>query len=366
MGIYQYRILNLRRMDGNEYKVIGVMSGTSLDGIDLVYAEFKFEKNWTFKLIYSETVAYDNYWQTKLGNLVAMDIRVLRHLDDEYTTHLSQIILSFIKKYKIEEIDLVSSHGHTALHQPEKRLTYQIGNLTKIASLVGNTVVCDFRVQDVELGGQGAPLVPIGDELLFSEFDYCINLGGFANISTKNYERLAYDVCPVNIVLNHYVRSVELDYDEDGKLASKGQVNLELLNRLNALSFYKELPPKSLGLEWVHDHILPLINSYKISLNDILRTFTEHIAIQVSKSISYKPQGSVLMTGGGAYNLFLVERIKEISENNIVIPSKEIVEFKEALIFGFLGVLRIRNEINCLKSVTGASQNHSSGNVCMP
>ena len=217
------------------------------------------------------------------------------------------------------------------------------------------------------LGGQGAPLVPIGDKLLFSEFDYCINLGGFANISTKiDNERIAYDICPVNIVLNHYVKTIGLDYDDEGKLASEGEVNLALLEKLDGLAFYEQLPPKSLGLEWVKDNILPLINAHESNLKNILRTFVEHIAIQISKSISGKSHGSVLMTGGGAYNAFLIKRIKELSENDIIMPSKEIIEFKEALIFGFLGVLRLRNEINCLQSVTGASKNHSSGNVCTP
>lgn len=351
----------------SNYKIIGVMSGTSLDGIDLVYVDFQLKNTWEFKINKAQTVPYNDNWKEKLRYLISYKPETLDDINKEYTIYLASVINDFISQNNITELDAVCSHGHTALHQPENRLTLQIGNLPNIASLVNNRVVCNFRIADVLLGGQGAPLVPIGDELLFSEYDFCINLGGFANISNKiKGERMAYDICPVNIVLNHYVKTIGLDYDDEGKLAEAGMVNFHLLEQLNALPFYKELPPKSLGLEWVHENIFPLINAYESNLNNVLRTFVEHIAIQISKSISAKPQGSVLITGGGAYNSFLIERIQTLAENKIVIPSKEIIEFKEALIFGFLGVLKLRNEINCLQSVTGASKNHSSGKVYMP
>ncbi|WP_406684865.1 anhydro-N-acetylmuramic acid kinase [Seonamhaeicola sp. MEBiC1930] len=351
----------------SNYRIVGVMSGTSLDGIDLVHVDFQFEDTWEFKINSAETVAYPKEWKERLKGLISLNTEELHQTNSSYTSYLASVINDFIKKNKIKDLDAVCSHGHTALHQPEKQLTLQIGNLPQLASLIENKVVCDFRLQDVLLGGQGAPLVPIGDTLLFSEFDYCINLGGFANISTNiNEERIAYDICPVNIVMNHYVKSVGLDYDDNGKLASKGEVNVTLLEKLNRLSFYKELPPKSLGLEWVYDNVFPLINTNESNLNNILRTFVEHIAIKISESISSKPNSSVLITGGGAYNSFLIDRIKELSKNEIGIPSQEIIEFKEALIFGFLGVLKLRNEINCLQSVTGASKNHSSGYVFMP
>lgn len=351
------------------YKVIGVMSGTSLDGIDLVYATFYLDANkqWDFDIVYSETIEYAPEWRLKLAGLVSKSVTELKSIDDEYTRYLASVIQEFIYKNNIEIIDAVCSHGHTALHQPDKKLTYQIGNKKEIASLLNQLVVCDFRVQDVALGGQGAPLVPIGDKLLFSEYGFCVNLGGFANISfDENDVRLAYDICPVNIVLNHYVKSLGVNYDNEGSLASKGKINENLLKELNKLDFYAENYPKSLGLEWVNKKIFVLIDTFKLEIKDILRTFVEHIAVQISSEINAKKSASVLLTGGGVYNRFLVERIKLLTNSTIIIPKSSVIEFKEALIFGFLGVLKLRNEVNCLKSVTGALNDHSSGIIFHP
>ncbi len=351
----------------SKYNVIGVMSGTSLDGIDLVYVTFEFEQTWQFKIIHTETVAYNNYWHETLKNLVSYSLKELQQIDEDYTVYLSNIINNFIEKNNINDVDAICSHGHTALHQPENKLTYQIGNLPNMASLVSNKVVCDFRVQDVEFGGQGAPLVPIGDQLLFSEYNYCINLGGFANISFDHKsKRIAYDICPVNIVLNYYVKQLGFNFDDEGKIASTGTVNNELLEQLNALDFYKESPPKSLGLEWVNTNIFPLIDSFELDVKNVLRTFVEHVAIQILKVTNGDANASLLITGGGAYNTFLIESIKSRSSNQIVTPSNDIIEFKEAIIFGFLGVLKLRNETNCLQSVTGANKDHSSGKIYLP
>lgn len=347
-----------------EYKVIGMMSGTSLDGIDLVYVKFEKSTRWHFDILKAETFEYDHVWREKLKNLVSYSGDQLDEIDIDYTKYLAHVINGFIKKNKISDIDAVCSHGHTALHQPENKLTYQIGNKPLLAKLLGNTVVCDFRVQDVEMGGQGAPLVPIGDKLLFSNYNFCLNLGGFANISTDiDNDRIAYDICPANIVLNHYVKFLGKEYDDKGILASNGSVNLSLLERLNALDFYSLPYPKSLGLEWVKSQVIPLIDSFKIQIKDILRTFVEHIAIQISKEINKHNGASVLISGGGVYNGFLAKRIESLTYNKIEIPSKNIIEFKEALIFAFLGVLKLRNEVNILKSVTGAIKDHSSGVV---
>ena len=351
-------------MINEEYKVIGVMSGTSLDGIDIAYLQFNKNEGWQFKILIAETIPYSQNWLSILKHLTHFKREKLNEIDQNYTDYLSEIIQQFINKHHIKQIDAVCSHGHTALHQPENKLTYQIGNLQALSTKLNTTVVCDFRTQDVLLGGQGAPLVPIGDELLFSNYDFCINLGGFANVSTKvNNQRIAFDICPVNIVLNKYVSTLGLDYDNKGVLASEGKLNNQLLNQLNKLPFYKKSYPKSLGLEWVDQDVFPIINSFKLSTKDILRTFVEHIAIQISKVINSKSNATVLITGGGVYHTFLVEKIKALTNNKIIIPSKEIIEFKEALIFGFLGVLKLRGENNCLASVTGASKDHSSGKV---
>jgi anhydro-N-acetylmuramic acid kinase len=351
-------------MEKSEYSVLGVMSGTSLDGIDLALVKFKFDNSWHFEIIYSETVSYSEEWYRILIGLVSCSIEKLKLIDESYTSYLAGIIKIFIKKNDIHTIDAVCSHGHTALHQPDEKLTYQIGNKPILAKLLNKTVVCDFRVQDVELGGQGAPLVPIGDKLLFTEYDFCLNLGGFANISMDlKDKRIAYDICPVNIVLNHYINKLGFNYDDKGEIASTGNLNKELLNRLNELDFYKEKHPKSLGLEWVSTHVFPLIDGFKLEVNDVLKTFVEHIAIQIASEINQKGNATVFITGGGVYNTYLLSRIKSHTKHKIVVPNNELVEFKEALIFGFLGVLKLRNEVNCLKSVTGALKDHSSGKI---
>lgn len=349
------------------YDVIGVMSGTSLDGIDLVYVSFEYQKSWSFKIHFFETIPYATEWKQTLSSLIHHQKEELKDIDKTYTVFLAGVIKQFISRNAIASLDIVSSHGHTALHCPDEGLTYQIGNLPVLAKLLDVTVVCDFRIQDVKLGGQGAPLVPIGDKLLFFEYDFCLNLGGFANISTHiNSDYIAYDICPVNIVLNYYTRQLGLDYDDKGKMASKGKINQGLLNELNNLDFYSLPFPKSLGVEWVISSVFPLIDRYKLNIEDVLCTFCEHIAIQISKSIQSKNNASVLVTGGGAYNDYLINRMQYHTENKIILPEKIIIECKEALIFALLGVLKLRNEVNCLKTVTGAIKNHSSGSVYYP
>ncbi|AXG68002.1 anhydro-N-acetylmuramic acid kinase [Kordia sp. SMS9] len=346
----------------NPYKAIGVMSGTSLDGIDLAYIHFEKTTHWEFKILAAETIPYTTTFEQQLREAINYTPQKLQQFDTVYTKLLAKTIQTFIKKHTITEIDAVCSHGHTILHEPEKGITYQIGNQEILAELIQQKVVCDFRVQDVKLGGQGAPLVPIGDELLFSEYDYCLNLGGFANISYhKDGKRIAYDICPVNIVLNKYAKQVGFDYDDKGKLAKSGDYLLSLGAELDNLAYYKQLPPKSLGLEWVQKEIIPRLEAFPRKKIDVLRTFTEHVARQLARN--FKIRSKVLVTGGGAYNDYLLERIVYYKELNLVKPTKELIEYKEALIFGFLGVLRLREEVNCLKTVTGASKDHCSGKI---
>ena len=347
------------------YKVIGVMSGTSLDGVDLAHIYLTLHNNkWTFKIIESETVGYSQKWITKLKSAIDYSEIALKKLNEEYTKLLATMITGFIEKHKIENLDAVCSHGHTILHQPEKGVTLQIGNLPEISSLTNQTVVCDFRAQDVQLGGQGAPLVPIGDQLLFSEYDYCMNLGGFSNVSFEQIgKRIAFDISPVNTVLNYYANQLGLDYDDKGQLSRTGEINQDLLSQLNLLEYYHQKFPKSLGFEFVKAIIIPLIESFKISIEDKLRTFTEHVSLQTALALPNK-KGQILVTGGGAYNNFLIERIQHhLPEMKIVIPSAKILEFKEALIFALLGVLKLKGEINILSSVTGAKIDHSSGAI---
>jgi anhydro-N-acetylmuramic acid kinase len=345
-----------------KYKVVGVMSGTSLDGIDVAEIDFTVseEGQWNFEIKNAETFTYPSTWVPILKDAVNFSRGRLQALNEKYTRYLAEVISNFITQRNIKNLDAVCSHGHTILHQPQKGITLQIGNLPELAKLIEQTVICDFRVQDVALGGQGAPLVPIGDQLLFSEYDYCLNLGGFANCSfEKDGKRIAYDICPVNIVLNSLAEKLELPYDDKGKIASEGTVDINVLDVLNTLQFYRMPPPKSLGLEWVRTFVFPIIEKSKISVADALATYTEHVAMQLAKQ--FEEESSVLITGGGAYNDFLLERVRFHKKLRVEILNLQLVEFKEALIFGLLGVLKLRDEVNCLSSVTGAEQDHSSG-----
>ncbi|MEO8252861.1 MAG: anhydro-N-acetylmuramic acid kinase [Flavobacterium sp.] len=345
------------------YNVIGVMSGTSLDGVDLAHIQFEIKQNqWSFEILESETVSYSDDWVNQLKAAVDFPKEDLVILNRNYTKLLSKIIIAFIEKHQIINLDAVCSHGHTILHQPQNGFTLQIGNLPEIATMVQQKMVCDFRVQDVQLGGQGAPLVPIGDRILFSEYDYCMNLGGFSNISfEKSNQRIAFDISPVNTVLNFYANQLGLNYDDKGQIAKTGKIHVALLKQLNTFEFYQKKHPKSLGFEFVKQSILPLIEKFAISIEDKLHTFTEHIALQTALALPTK-KGSLFITGGGAYNDFLISRIQQyLPEIKIIIPENKILEFKEALIFALLGVLKLREEINVLSSVTGAKKDHSSG-----
>ena len=341
---------------------IGLMSGTSLDGVDIVYVRFDKEDEYSFDIIYSKTISYSNSWKQELKNAFSQSKEELNLLDIEYGKFLGNLVNDFIVKYEIKELDFIASHGHTIFHKPNEGYTLQIGDGNTISQITGHKVVCDFRTQDVELGGQGAPLVPIGDELLFSEYGYCLNLGGFANISFEhNNERIAFDICPVNIVMNFYANKKGLEYDDKGILASKGKIDTLLLLELNEIDFYKSLQPKSLGYEFVVSDVFPMIEKYNIEVEDVLRTFVQHIVVQISNKIN--SPGKLLITGGGAFNAFLINELKKMISNEIVVPNETITNYKEALIFSFLGMLRIDNQTNCLKSVTGAKKDHSSGKI---
>ena len=342
------------------------MSGTSLDGLDIVYINFIQDKNWKYEIINSKTYKYEKKWISFLKNISKEKINSIIKIDKDYTKLLSKYILKFINEFSIKEIDFVSSHGHTALHQPSNILTYQIGNLPILAKYINQKVVCDFRVQDIELGGQGAPLVPVGEKYLFPEYNTLINLGGFANITKRIKNNLiAYDICPINIVFNYLSRAMELQYDDKGYIASTGKLNEDLYNSLQRLNYYKQDPPKSLGIEWVNDQIHSILNNFNnLPIKDLMNTFSNHFAFQISKNIIERDQ--VLITGGGAYNDYLIDRIKNLTNSKITIPAPKIIEYKEALIFSFLGLLRVLEINNCYSSVTGAKKDHCSGKIYNP
>lgn len=363
-------MFNFIAMKVCKYNIIGVMSGTSLDGIDLAHVVYTLKQGdketWSFEVLKAQTIPYSDSWRDTLSRAVTLDKQQLDKLDEAYTVYLAQVIQDFILQNNLQDIDAVSSHGHTVLHRPDLGYTLQIGNLGFLADLINQKVVCDFRVQDVQLNGQGAPLVPIGDLLLFADFPACINLGGFANISFDNKSgvRVAFDICPVNVLLNKQANRLGLLYDQDGNLASKGIVCQDLLQQLNELDFYNLIGPKSLGVEYVDTYVQPILDTWDLPCSDMLSTLCEHIAYVISKVVIKQGFKSVLLSGGGAHNNYLIKRLRVYCpEVDFVRPSKDIIDYKEAIIFGLLGVLAMTDRINVLSSVTGACKDHCSGKI---
>jgi len=348
------------------YTSIGSMSGTSLDGLDLVACRFTFDKKWTYEILKAVNVSYSHKWVNKLSDISELTVLDFVFLHNEYGKFTGKQIADFCADLP-EKPTLIASHGHTIFHQPAMNLTFQIGNGALIAAATGIQTICNFRNLDVALGGQGAPLIPIGDELLFGEYEFCLNLGGIANVSFReDGERKAFDICPANMAFNHFTKEMGYEYDLNGSMGRLGAVHPELLKLLNSLDYYKQEGPKSLGREWIETEYLPLIYSFQLTTADILRTLYEHVSDQLAMAIDPYPKGQVLITGGGAHNVFLIELFSEKTKHKTIVPSQQIIDFKEAIIFAFLGVLRFRNEINCLKSVTGADHDHSGGVIYLP
>ncbi len=338
------------------------MSGTSLDGLDIACCRFESDhvEKWGYEITVSYCKDYDKIWKGKLGKAHLLSGQDLMLLNAEYGSFIGNEINAFIKEHQLEP-NLIASHGHTVFHQPENKLSFQIGAGSAIYAVTGVPVVSDFRSVDVNLGGQGAPLVPVGDALLFAEYAFCLNLGGIANISfDNNGKRIAFDICGCNLLLNIMANEKGLEYDDNGNLARNGQVNEELLGDLNSWGYHRLSPPKSLDKETMLSECLPLIRSYPISTEDKLATLVEYISGQVADSITNKT-GSILVTGGGAMNKALMEKIIHKTSLEVVIPATDIIHFKEALIFAFLGMLRVVNQNNTLTSVTGARHDSIGG-----
>jgi anhydro-N-acetylmuramic acid kinase len=346
------------------YSVIGLMSGTSFDGLDIAFCRFFTDnKKWNYELMLAETVPYPALWQERLSSLEHATALEFVTADTEYGFYLGNLTNDFIRRNKIVP-HFIASHGHTIFHRPEKKFSCQIGKGSAIAAVTGLPVICDFRSLDVNLGGQGAPLVPVGDRLLFADFDFCLNLGGFANISfEKKGKRVAFDLCPVNTVLNRLAGKAGLPFDEEGRIARSGKTDERLLAKLDGLDYYSKDAPKSLGREWLDSTFYPALEHGSLSVQDLMRTVCEHIVMQVSRVLPDDPSKKMLVTGGGAFNSFLVECIRNKIKIRLVVPDPDTVNFKEALIFAFLGVLRWREEINCLASVTGASADSCGGAI---
>lgn len=357
------------------YRAIGLMSGSSLDGLDIVFTELHENGGkWTYEIAAAACYPYSDDWIKRLSEATSLPAKDYLLLHTEYGAYIGQQVLKFIEENSLQfKVALVASHGHTTFHIPSKKMTAQLGDGAVIAATVQLPVVTDLRSLDVAFGGQGAPIVPIGEKLLLPEYDYFLNLGGIANISMNASSYIAFDVCAANRVLNMLAQKAGKLYDENGQIAASGKLNPGLLDSLNALDYYKAAFPKSLSNDFGTDFVFPMVETAGLSIPDALHTYTEHIAIQIRDAITSLPnhetaQSKLLVTGGGAFNLYLIQRITEQLAGlgiEVVVPSKELVQYKEALIMALIGVLRWREENNVLSSVTGAARNSVGGAMWM-
>ena len=355
----------------SNYEIIGLMSGTSMDGLDIAHVKFDFnaDSNDSFELLNTDTVPIPDELLQKLMDAPNYSVAQLLMLDKEFGRFLADSVTKFIDQKKIvkNSINAIASHGQTILHQPNNGFTLQIGCGSTLSYLTDINVINDFRTKDIVAGGQGAPLVPIGDFGLFSDLaEGFLNIGGFANVSFKNDDSIvAYDICPGNLPLNKLAHAKNLEYDKNGELAKSGEINFFLLDLLNSLDYYLLDGPKSLGTEWIEEFYYPKLKFDK-EIENNLRTVVEHTAIQISNVLNSAHLNSVLVTGGGAKNGFLVERIQHYFNGELILPEQKIIDFKEAIVFAYLGALYLDKRPNALSSVTGAQKNTIGGVFHLP
>ncbi|GIV33833.1 MAG: anhydro-N-acetylmuramic acid kinase [Chitinophagales bacterium] len=357
------------------YKVIGLMSGTSMDGLDIAYCHITEDNGkWSYTIPIAETIPYPPKWKLRLEQLVLQNAVTYLKTDAYLGHYFGNEVNTFIERHHLQdELDFICSHGQTIFHQPENRFTSQIGAGSAIAALTGFPVICDFRSVDVALGGQGTPIVPVADKLLFHNYTYLLNLGGIANITAHIGEKyIAFDVTPVNLILNKVAKTVGKDYDHNGDMARSGSLNQHLLDELNASWYYDKDYPKSMSGGWVSKVMWPVVSRHNIPAADKLRTLCEHIAYQLSRAVerimdkeklTISKADTMLTTGGGALNKFLIERISEKVPMTVDVPDEQTVKYKEALMIALMGILRVRDELNCFSSVTGASRDSIGGTI---
>jgi anhydro-N-acetylmuramic acid kinase len=357
-------------------KVIGLMSGSSLDGVDIAFADFKINgEQIDFELIKAETVEFSEVWQRRLRNLPKVDALAFAKTDTYFGHLLGKMVNNFIAKHQIE-VDFIASHGHTIFHYPDNRLTVQIGDGAAMAAVTGLPVINNFRTHDIAINGEGTPLAPIADKYLFSGYDFYLNIGGIANISCAIDGRfVAFDIAAANQILNNLTHFINLPYDENGNIASGGKVNDAILNQVNELSYHHARYPKSLDNTWLQENILPIYLMAEDTIQNKIRTACEQLAQQTAfaiqqiikkENLAVKPF-KIFVTGGGAFNQFLMERVGVVCNQyfptEIVVPSPEIVEYKEALLMALMGVLRVENKVNVMRSVTGAKRDTIGGAI---
>lgn len=393
------------------YKVIGLMSGSSLDGLDIAYVHLQESvsstkespRKWAFDILHAACYPYTEEWKQRLASAPGLSARDYQLLHADYGHFLGQQVLRFIEEHGLHyQVQLIASHGHTSFHIPARKMTAQLGDGAALAATTKINVVSDLRAMDLALGGQGAPIVPIGEKLLLSGFELFLNLGGIANISSHatsgiqpgvaltsgaqpgaGSDFIAFDVCPANRVLNQIIASTGKEYDAGGALAATGRVDEPLLQKLNKLPYYAEPYPKSLANEFGTETVYPIIAAAGLTIPDALRTYVEHIAIQISQAVGNHAGNHpaamgdqtaaprrMLVTGGGAHHHFLIGRLQELLTPlgvEVAVPSSDadraLIDYKEALVMALIGVLRWREENNVLSSVTGASRDSIGGAV---
>lgn len=354
----------------SSYNIIGVMSGTSMDGLDIAHVTLNEKKDgrWDYKINKAATIPYGDKWRLRLSKLRNQSSLTFYKTDRYFGQYIGEKIVNFLDESNLDA-DLIASHGHTIFHQPQNNLTVQIGDGHSITAMTGIPSVTNFRAMDVIFGGQGAPLSAVGDELLFSEYDVCLNIGGFANISSnQNGQRIGFDVCPANILFNRIAREFGQDYDEGGTIAESGKIDYQLLDKLNKIEFYHQKGPKTLGREWINDQFWFNVRESGISKEDKMKTLCDHVGCQIGNTIEDLTGGEgrvkrVLATGGGVFNKTLIDHIKIHTDAEIVVPEDNVVKYKEALIFSLLGILRVKNTDNIYKSVTGADDDVLAGSL---
>lgn len=358
------------------YKVIGLMTGSSLDGVDVAYCHLEDNNGkWNYKIEIAECVPMPPKWKARILSLVLQNAVTYLRTDSHFGHYLGEVVAKFIEDHQLDgKVDFVASHGQTVFHQPENQMTSQIGDGGAIVSHCNLPVVCNFRTQDVAYGGQGTPIAPIADKLFFGDFRFCLNLGGIANISfkTNDDKMIGFDICGANMVLNALAAEIDLEQDTDGNIARSGNINQELLNELSSQWYFEKPFPKSIGGGWVTKIFQPVFRRHHCSVEDKMRTACEHIAIQIAKDINqiYTTQGitpdpshTMLVTGGGAFNKTLMDCISAHAPVQLVVPDATTIKFKEALIISLMGALRWSNQINVLGSVTGARQDSIGGEI---
>jgi anhydro-N-acetylmuramic acid kinase len=356
------------------YRAIGIMSGSSLDGLDIAFVELnEVGGKWSYEIVQADCVDYSVEWKQRLSQAIHLNALDYQLLHTDFGHYIGEAVNGFIARHGIEhQVQLIGSHGHTTFHVPAKKMTGQLGDGAAIAATTGINVVSDLRAMDIALGGQGAPIVPMGEKRLLGNYAYFLNLGGIANISFNLPDRyLAFDTSPANRVLDLLIAEKNLKYDKNGELAASGKVNDALLAQLNALDYYQQPFPKSLANDFGTDVLLPIIQQSGLSLADKLCTQVEHVAIQLRKAIEAVgvvadgPQ-QMLACGGGAFNQFLVQRLQahlQPLQIEMVVPDAKLVANKEALVMAFLAVLRWREENTVMHTVTGASRSSIGGAV---